>query len=89
MSRHLIVLSLLALTGCATAPMVPVVPQVVHDVVRVYVPVPAELTTACPIAMPADRTIGTLVGIAYARKQALVQCNAQLQTIRNLTKAHP
>ena len=89
MHRLILLFSIAALTGCATAPMVPVVPQIVHDVVKVYVPVPPQLTTACPIAQPADRTIGTLVGIAYARKQALVQCNAQLQTIRNLTKAHP
>ena len=84
MLRCAAILTLLALTGCATAPMVPVVPQVVHDVVTVYVPVPAQLTIVCPIAMPADRTIGTLVGIAHARKQALVQCNDQLKKIRGL-----
>jgi hypothetical protein len=73
----------MALTGCATAP-VPVIPQIVHDTVKVYVPVPPEMTIACPIAQPSDRTIGTLVGIAYARKQALEQCNRQLDAIRGL-----
>ena len=84
MHRLLILAAIAALTGCATAPMVPVVPQVVHDVVKVYVHVPPQFTTACPIAQPTDRTIGTLVGIAYARKQALVRCNDQLDKIRKL-----
>ncbi len=89
MSRYQVVLiaCVAALAGCSTVPPV-VVPQVVHDVVKVYVPVPPQLTIACPVAEPADRTIGTLVGVAYARKQALQQCNDQLDKIRGLGIKH-
>ena len=83
--RRLLILAIVMLAGCSTVPPV-VVPQVVHDVVKVYVPVPPQLTIACPVAEPADRTIGTLVGVAYARKQALAQCNDQLSKIRDLGK---
>ena len=83
--RRLLILAIVMLAGCSTVPPV-VVPQVVHDVVKVYVPVPPQLTIACPVAEPADRTIGTLVGVAYARKQALQQCNDQLSKIRGLGK---
>lgn len=71
------------LAGCASAP-VPTVPKVITVPVIQYVAVPAPLTTSCPIAEPSDRTIGTLVGVAYARKQALIRCNAQLDAIRKL-----
>ena len=83
--RHALILCLAMLAGCSTVPPV-VVPKLVHDVVKVYVPVPPQLTIACPVAEPADRTIGTLVGVAYARKQALQQCNDQLSKIRGLGK---
>ena len=83
--RRLLILAIVMLAGCSTVPPV-VVPQVVHDVVKVYVPVPPQLTIACPVAEPSDRTIGTLVGVAYARKQALAQCNDQLSKIRDLGK---
>ena len=86
-NQVLLIASVAALAGCSTVPPV-VVPKVVHDVVKVYVQVPPALTIACPIAEPADRTIGTLVGVAYARKQALQQCNDQLDKIRGLGVKH-
>lgn len=82
--RPVLLIAIVALAGCASAPEQPVMPKVVQVIVPQYVAVPAPLTIACPVAEPSDRTIGTLVGIAYARKQALIRCNQQLDAIRKL-----
>jgi hypothetical protein len=80
--------ALLAQYGCTqqTRTIVPVTPTVVTQTVTQYVSVPAELTTACPIEQPQSRTVSEAVRVARARKDALVQCNHQLDAIRALGK---
>jgi hypothetical protein len=76
---------LLALPACVPVkPKPPVVPQIVQVPVTKYVPVPAELTAACPKAKPEKRTVAEAVRVAKARGDALDQCNAQLDAIRKL-----
>jgi hypothetical protein len=78
--------ALLAQYGCAqqAKPIIPVTPTVVTQTVTQYVSVPAELTTACPIEQPQSRTVAEAVRVARARKDALIQCNKQLDAIRSL-----
>lgn len=79
---------LLALFGCAeqVKPITPVTPQVVTTTVTKYVQVPAQLTQPCPIEQPLSRTVAEAVRVARARKDALIQCNHQLDQIRSLGK---
>lgn len=83
MRRDLVLSALtLALAGCASAPARIVPPDVVRVPVTRYVPIPASLTTPCPIAEPKALTVGQAVSVARERKRALEVCNAQLDQIR-------
>ena len=82
--RYLLAIGLLALSGCKTAPIVPVVPQVVHDVVKVYVPVPPALTAPCPIAKLTTGTGFDGINVGHARKVSLLDCNDRMDKIRKL-----
>lgn len=77
---------LLALFGCTPVKPQPVTPQVVTQTVTKYVSVPAELTQPCPIEAPRARTVAEAVRVARARKDALIECNHQLDQIRSLGK---
>lgn len=72
---------------CACTPTKPdvVIPQIVTQTVTKYVPVPVQLTEACPIEKPKQRTVGEAVRVAKARRDALEQCNRQLDQIRQLS----
>jgi hypothetical protein len=80
--------ALLAQYGCAqqTKPIVPVTPTVVTQTVTQYVSVPAELTKPCPVEKPQLLLVKEAVRVARARKDALIQCNKQLDAIRSLGK---
>ena len=82
--RYLLAIGMLALSGCATAPIAPVVPQVVHDVVKVYVPVPAAFTAPCPIAELTTGTGFDGINVGHARKVSLLDCNDRMDKIRKL-----
>ncbi len=78
---------LLVLFGCTPVkPVVPVTPQVVTQTVTKYVAIPEDLTHPCPIEQPLSRTVAEAVRVARARKDALVECNKQLEAIRSIGK---
>lgn len=70
------------LSGCA-AMCKPAPPRIetVEIPVRVYVPVPAELTAPCDIATGARSEV---FEVARKRRQALEACNADKAAIRRL-----
>ncbi|AHX12927.1 hypothetical protein CH75_06445 [Dyella jiangningensis] len=80
---------LLALFGCTPVKPQPVIPQVVTQTVTKYVQVPSELIAPCPVEQPLSRTVAEAVRVARARKDALIQCNHQLDQIRSLGKSNP
>ena len=82
--RLLTALTLLVLVACAPTRPAVVTPQVVTQTVTKYVTVPAKYTEPCPIEQPKLRTIAEAVRVAKARKNALQQCNRQLEQIRGL-----
>ena len=57
--------------------------------VREYVPVPADLTRACPEARAEERTVQAVVEAYNANILALRQCNRQLRLIRALEVGEP
>lgn len=81
----LLIATVLAITGCTQAVKIPPPPKIVKVTVTKYVPVPAEFTKPCPVALPQDKTVREAVRIARARRASLDQCNWQLDKIRNLT----
>ena len=85
MSRAIgLLIVVVALAGCAHQPPAVVTPSVVTQTVTRYVAVPDELTTPCPVALPTNRTVAEAVRVARARRDALDQCNRQLDAIRSL-----
>lgn len=83
-------LPLFALAGCKTAePQRVVVPEIVTVPVREYVPVPDELTRACPEQRAEQRTVEAVVQAYNANIVALRQCNRQLRLIRALEDGEP
>ena len=84
MRSAFMVISVIALAGCQSAPERVVVPRVVSVEVPRYVTPPAELTRPCPVAELEGRTVADVVEAANARKVSLEQCNEQLRQIRKL-----
>ena len=82
--RLLLIAAVLVLAGCQTCPDRPPVPEIVKVPVRTTVPVPAELTAACPIARAESRTIEAVVTAYNANVENLEACNRRLQEIRSL-----
>ena len=83
-------MALMALAGCKTTePQRIVVPEVVTVPVREYVPVPSELTRACPETRAEQRTVEAVVQAYNANILALRQCNRQLRLIRALEEGQP
>lgn len=83
-------LALFALAGCKTTePQRVVVPEIVTVPVREYVPVPDELTRACPEQRAEQRTVEAVVQAYNANIVALRQCNRQLRLIRALEAGEP
>ena len=83
-------LALLALAGCKTTePQRIVVPEIVTVAVREYVPVPDDLTRACPETRAEQRTVEAVVQAYNANILALRQCNRQLRLIRALEADQP
>lgn len=70
------------LSGCAAACKAPRI-ETVELPVRVYVPVPAELTAPCDIATGARSEV---FEVARKRRQALEACNADKAAIRELMR---
>lgn len=82
MSRAIIVLIALALTGCPKVGDVKPVEQpakVISVPVKVYVPIDAALTESCPIA---TGKLADVIEVARKRKASLEACNAKLDAIR-------
>jgi hypothetical protein len=86
-------LAVATLAGCASRPASEpqriVVPEIVTVPVREYVPVPAELTRACPETRAEQRTVEAVVHAYNANVLALRQCNRQLRLIRALEADQP
>ena len=82
--RLLIPVAAVGLAACTPTKPAFVTPQIVTQTVTKYVPVPAALTAPCPIEQPKLRTVAEAVRVAKARKDALTQCNRQLEQIRQL-----
>lgn len=83
--RPLLLIAILLLAGCKTCPDRPQVPEIVKVPVRTTVPVPAELTTPCPVARAESRTVEAVVSAYNANVETLESCaNRKLQEIRAL-----
>ncbi len=82
--RLLLIAAVLVLAGCQTCPDRPPVPEIVKVPIRTTVPVPAELTTPCPIARAESRTVEAVVSAYNANVETLEACNRRLQEIRSL-----
>lgn len=82
MRRLALIVLLIALAGCKSAPVVP--PRVVHLAVEKIVQVPAELTAPCDPVAKRDDTFGEAVRLANARKASLEECNKRMARIREL-----
>ena len=70
------------LAACAS---IPKAPTVIRIAVPTYVPVPQQLTAACPIAQPTDATDGELLRVARERRASLESCNSDKIAIRGLS----
>lgn len=81
--RPLIIAAVLILAGCkASQPTRPDPPPTIVQVpVKVYVPVPDDLTEPCPIA---KGTLAEIPKVARARRQSLESCNADKAAIRKI-----
>lgn len=83
MSRAAIVLIALALTACqSNKPLVVKQPGKIIEVpVKVYVPIPDNLTAPCPIA---DGKVAEVLEVARKRRASLEACNADKDAIRKI-----
>lgn len=70
------------LTGCWETKPQP--PKVVYVEVAVPADIPDELLKDCPIAEPADDTVGEALAVASARKTSLKKCNEDKAALRKL-----
>ena len=81
--RPLIVAAVLTLAACtppqAQRPDPP--PKIVEVPVKVYVPVPDDLTEPCPIA---KGKLSEIPKVARARRASLESCNADKAAIRKI-----
>lgn len=81
--RLLTIAAVLILAACtpkqAQRPDPP--PKIVEVPVKIYVPVPADLTEPCPIA---KGTLAEIPKVARARRQSLESCNADKAAIRKI-----
>ena len=83
MRQLFVLLIVLAIAGCATRkPLVVKQPGKVIEVpVKVYVPIPDNLTAPCPIA---EGKVGEVLEVARKRRASLEACNAQLKSIKGV-----
>lgn len=80
--RLIALIPVMFLTGCPDGVVRPdPPPTIVEKVVRVYVPVPDELTKPCPIA---TGPLSQIPDVARARRQSLENCNADKAAIRKI-----
>lgn len=85
MSRYGVLLSLLALYGCAsTRPSCPL-PKVVTVTVDKYITPDEALLKHVPTEQPQNDTCGEAVRVAKMRAGAIDQCNSHLDAIRQAT----
>ena len=83
--RYLLLIAVLVLAGCNTCPDRPQVPAIVKVPIRTTVPVPAELTTPCPIARAESRTVEAVVSAYNTNIETLEACaNGRFREIRAL-----
>lgn len=77
----------LLLAGCSAPRPI----ATTHPVVVVVKPasLPDYLTEHCPMALPMNRSVAEVVRVANERKQALIACNAKLDTIRSMQGMKP
>lgn len=87
-TRLLLIVLLLALAGCGSAPVKPGVPEVVRVQVPQYVPLPAELTKPCPAQRAKERTVGAVVSAYNANIPVQTDCDARMARIRQLQPAN-
>lgn len=80
--RHGLLIALVSLAGCASAPVQPQFPKTVYVEVDRFVPLDASLTADCPIEEPASRQVSEAIRVANARKVSLQKCNADKAAIR-------
>jgi hypothetical protein len=83
--RHVLVLSLLTLTGCAGARVQCPLPKTVEVQVVKYQTVDASLLKHQPIEQPSNKTCGEAVRVATVRRAAIETCNAHLDAIKSAT----
>lgn len=85
--RHLLLLPIILLAGCACQPEQVAVPTPVPvPGPTVYVPVPAELTECTDTGEPpaVGHPLGELFAWAQATRAATVECRARMAEIRAL-----
>ena len=83
--------AVVAVPGCSAKRGPVVIERPVYVTRTVYVPIPASLTQAHPIAEPRDDTGREALRVCRARKAELVQCNADMAAIGTVqgTEATP
>ena len=83
MRQLFVLLIVVAVAGCATRkPLVVKQPGKIIEVpVKVYVPIPDNLTAPCPIA---EGKVAEVLEVARKRRASLEACNAQLKAIRSV-----
>lgn len=85
MRRHVLVLSLALLAGCAGARVQCPLPRTVEVQVVKYQTIDPLLVEHQPIEQPANKTCGEAVRVATVRRAAIETCNAHLDAIKQAT----
>lgn len=83
MRQLFVLLIVLAVAGCATRkPLVVKQPgQIIEVPVKVYVPIPDNLTAPCSIA---EGKVAEVLEVARKRRASLEACNAEKAAIRKI-----
>jgi hypothetical protein len=78
-------ISILALTGCATVkPHLPVIPKIISVPVVQYVPIPDELTAACHRTERTSNHVVDVVDAYNKRGDDIDECNKRMAAIRRM-----
>ena len=86
--RVTLIIAVLLLAGCQSAPERIVIPEVVHVTVPKYITPPAELTRPCVSPELEARTVEAVVAVSNSRKVCEDRLNSQMRQIRALGESN-